>query len=83
MWHTRTLPKVKPAFEKIWKTDDLLVSFDGCGVFRPPEYNPEWRTNGGWYHIDQNVYNKKGRHAVQVCEKEEEVHEVFKKKCRG
>jgi len=65
LWHARRLPKVKEAFSKIWDTDDLLVSYDGCGVFRPVEYEPTWKTNGGWYHIDQNVYNKKGRHAVQ------------------
>lgn len=65
MWYTRTLPKVKKAFERIWATDDLLVSFDGCGVFRPPEYDPKWRTHGAWYHIDQNCYKRPGMHAVQ------------------
>ena len=35
---------------------DLLVSFDGAGVYRP------WRergqpTKGGWYHVDQNYWN--------------------------
>jgi hypothetical protein len=65
LWHSRTLPKLHEAFAKLWKTDDLIVSFDGCGVFRPPEYNPEWRTKGGWYHIDQNCYNKPGLHSIQ------------------
>jgi len=65
LWFVRQLPKVKEAFTKVWGTDDLLVSYDGCGVFRPIEYKPHWRTTGGWYHIDQNCYNKKGRHAVQ------------------
>lgn len=65
LWHARQLPKVKEAFSRVWGTDDLLVSYDGCGVFRPVEYNPAWKTTGGWYHIDQNCYNKKGRHAVQ------------------
>jgi hypothetical protein len=65
MWHARTLPKVKQAFTQVWDTDDLLVSFDGCGVFRPPERNPTWRTKGAWYHIDQNCYKKPGLHAVQ------------------
>jgi len=57
--------KVKQAFEKVWDTNDLLVSFDGCGVFRPPERNPAWRTRGAWFHIDQNCYKKSGLHAVQ------------------
>lgn len=65
LWHVRQLPKVKEAFSKVWETDDLIVSYDGCGVFRPFEYNPQWKTSSGWYHIDQNPYIKKGRHAVQ------------------
>ena len=35
-------------------------------MFRPPEVNEEWRTQGAWYHIDQNLYNRSGLHAVQV-----------------
>lgn len=65
LWHVRQLPKVKEAFTRVWGTDDLLVSYDGCGVFRSVEFNQSWRTQGGWYHIDQNCYNRKGRHAVQ------------------
>ena len=38
LWYLRTLPNVKKAFAAIWGDDDLLVSFDGCGVFRPIEY---------------------------------------------
>jgi len=65
LWYARLLPKVKEAFSKIWQTDDLLVSYDGCGVFRPPEENISWKTSGAWYHIDQNCYNRVGLHAVQ------------------
>lgn len=65
LWFARQLPKVKEAFTKVWETDDLLVSYDGCGVFRPIEYDPKWKTATAWYHIDQNCYNKKGRHAIQ------------------
>jgi len=65
LWHARLLPKVKEAFAHIWETDDLLVSFDGCGVFRPPEYDPKWLTRGAWYHIDQNLVKRPGLHAVQ------------------
>ena len=66
LWYARPLPKVREAFSLIWNNDDLLVSYDGCGVFRPPEVNEEWRTQGAWYHIDQNLYNRSGLHAVQV-----------------
>lgn len=65
LWYLRTLPNVRKAFAGIWKDDDLLVSFDGCGTFRPVEYKQSWRTKGGWFHIDQNLYSKKGRHCVQ------------------
>jgi hypothetical protein len=33
-----------------------LVSFDGGNGFRPwsgPDGQPEWKTRGGWYHVDQ------------------------------
>jgi hypothetical protein len=65
LWYARLLPKVRESFSRIWNDDDLLVSYDGCGVFRPPEVNEEWRTSGAWYHIDQNLYNRPGLHAIQ------------------
>eukprot|EP01113_Clastostelium_recurvatum_P038408 TRINITY_DN574_c0_g1_i2.p1 TRINITY_DN574_c0_g1~~TRINITY_DN574_c0_g1_i2.p1 ORF type:complete len:468 (-),score=77.12 TRINITY_DN574_c0_g1_i2:178-1581(-) len=65
LWYARTLPNVKRAFANVWGSEDLLVSFDGCGVFRPIEHNPEWQTMGGWHHIDQNMRRKQGRHAIQ------------------
>jgi len=65
LWYLRGLPSVRKAFETVWEDDDLLVSYDGCGVFRPPEYDESWATRGGWFHVDQNGYSKKGRHCVQ------------------
>jgi hypothetical protein len=65
LWYLRGIPSVKKAFETIWETSHLLVSFDGCGIFRPPEYDENWMTEGGWYHIDQNVVKRVGRHSVQ------------------
>jgi len=62
------LPKVKAAFEAIWGSEELLVSFDGFNIFLPYLLNPEWLTKGGWYHVDQNAIGKgqkKGRHCVQ------------------
>jgi hypothetical protein len=65
LWYCRTLPNVANLFRFIWDDDDVLTSFDGCGVFRPPEVDASWTTRGGWFHIDQNCYRKPGRHAVQ------------------
>jgi len=64
LWSLRTLPAVRSAFEAIWKTADLLSSFDGGNAFRP---DPAWRTQGGWWHCDQNGTkpDRQGRVCVQ------------------
>ena len=56
--------------------DNLLVSFDSAGVFRP------WRerqkpTKGGWYHTDQNYWNtgQQGFVCVQGLVTLTDVHE--------
>lgn len=57
MWFVRTRPSVLRAFADIWglqKPDELIVSFDGAGAFRPTSMEPAWRTKGGWFHTDQN-----------------------------
>ncbi len=64
MWHLRGLPAVRRAYAAVWDTDDLLVSFDGCGVFRPPAVDGSWRTRGSWFHTDQGS-GKHGFHCVQ------------------
>jgi len=65
-WYVRGLPNIKRIFSNVWDgEDDLLVSFDSLGMARPPEYNPDWATRGGWFHFDQNGYSKPGRHCVQ------------------
>ncbi len=54
-WNARTLPLIKTAFSKIWDDEqDLIVSYDACGAFRPFAHNKGWLTNGGWWHVDQN-----------------------------
>lgn len=63
LWSVRTLPKVRRAFERIWDTTDLLVSFDGANVFRPWHHGFR-KTLCGWWHVDQGGA-KVGRHAVQ------------------
>eukprot|EP01062_Namystynia_karyoxenos_P032033 TRINITY_DN23689_c0_g1_i1.p1 TRINITY_DN23689_c0_g1~~TRINITY_DN23689_c0_g1_i1.p1 ORF type:complete len:353 (+),score=65.62 TRINITY_DN23689_c0_g1_i1:74-1132(+) len=53
MWHLRSLPGVRAAYATLWGTDDLIASLDGACVFRPWGRHPEWRTGGGWFHVDQ------------------------------
>eukprot|EP00026_Physarum_polycephalum_P011314 Phypoly_transcript_11528.p1 GENE.Phypoly_transcript_11528~~Phypoly_transcript_11528.p1 ORF type:complete len:304 (+),score=39.32 Phypoly_transcript_11528:238-1149(+) len=66
LWFVRMLPKVKRAYSHIWQGEqDLIVSFDAAGAARPPDFNKEWKTQGGWFHFDQNGYMKKGRQCVQ------------------
>lgn len=67
LWYIRTQPKVREAFEAIWGTKDLLVSFDGGNAFRPHAYNADWLTKGGWWHTDMNALNpgQRGRKCVQ------------------
>lgn len=66
-WSLRLLPGVRAAFAALWGTDDLLVSFDGANVFLPWSERPERRTDGCWWHVDQNAFlpGKAGRVCVQ------------------
>lgn len=66
-WHTRTLPTVRKAFAAIWDSDELLVSYDVGGAFRPWHSDPRYRTAGGWWHVDQNsrLPDRTGRVCVQ------------------
>ncbi|CAF1296028.1 unnamed protein product [Rotaria sordida] len=65
LWNVRSNEQVKQVFARIWNTRQLLVSFDGCGVFRDWRYNPTWKTNGGWNHVDQNPKIKPHRCCIQ------------------
>ena len=65
MWYVRTRPAVRAAFEQVWGTRDLIVSYDGCCLFRPWADEPERCTNAGWYHVDQNPLRKPGFECVQ------------------
>lgn len=48
-WYIRTNPKVIEIFKKIWKTDELVVSFDGsCYISK--ECN---KSDNIWTHTDQ------------------------------
>ena len=65
LWNVRSNRQVKKVFTSIWNTQQLLVSFDGCGIFRDWRYNPAWKTNGGWNHVDQNPKIKPGQCCIQ------------------
>ena len=46
--------------------DHLITSFDGGNLFRPWQDRPQWKTSGGWFHVDQNTRTGKvGRCCVQ------------------
>jgi len=66
-WSIRSVPAVKEAFAAVWDDEDLLVSFDGMALWRPPSVDPDWRTNrgGSWLHIDQHPIGRPGFHCVQ------------------
>jgi len=66
-WFIRSVPNVKASFAAVWDDDDLLVSFDGMALWRPPSVDPEWKTNrgGSWLHIDQHPIGRPGFHCVQ------------------
>lgn len=57
VWAARLLPRVRQAFRAIWRTDDLLVSFDGANLFLPwhrsKKATVQEKTRGGWFHVDQ------------------------------
>mmetsp|Transcript_41786 Transcript_41786/g.99114 ORF Transcript_41786/g.99114 Transcript_41786/m.99114 type:complete len:331 (-) Transcript_41786:231-1223(-) len=64
LWYLRGLPAVRAVFQELWETDDIITSFDGAGLFRPWNIDPAWKTNGGWFHVDQSP-RRKGRACVQ------------------
>jgi len=65
LWMVRGIPNVKKIFSMIWKTNDLISSFDGFCIHRPFEYNQKWKTRSHWYHLDQNGWYKPSKLCVQ------------------
>jgi hypothetical protein len=59
-WLARTNPKIVNIFKKLWNTDELVTSFDGC-CYYPSDYKGD---DVYWTHTDQSSY-KKGRHCLQ------------------
>jgi hypothetical protein len=59
-WLARTNYKIINIFKKLWNTNDLVTSFDGC-CFYPSYYNKE---DTYWIHSDQSS-RKKGLKCFQ------------------
>jgi len=51
VWNVRQNNKVKDVFSKIWKTDDLIVSFDGASIYILDKPS---RESNPWFHVDQS-----------------------------
>ena len=59
-WLARTNPKILNIFKKLWNTDELVCSFDGCCFYS----NTCNDTPHYWTHTDQSSL-KKGVHCYQ------------------
>lgn len=60
-WYIRTRPRVLEVFKSIWKTNDLVVSFDGS-CWLPKDIK---KKDNLWTHTDQ-APNKKGLKCYQA-----------------
>ena len=58
IWSLRENPKILKVFSKIWKNEDLLVSFDGASFHLPHEVtNRGYYRKNEWFHTDQTLTN--------------------------
>lgn len=64
IWDIRTEENVINVFKKIWNDKDLLVSFDGACIMKPPNLGGS-TISKSWLHVDQGP-RKKGRYCVQA-----------------
>ena len=55
IWDVRCNPKCIRVFEKLYGTDDLLVSFDAFSFQVPHEGRTKGWEKGDWYHFDQST----------------------------
>jgi len=62
MWDARLEPGVIDAFAKLWRTDELLVSFDALNITLPNRKDVPRKLP--WEHIDQSPF-RRGLHCVQ------------------
>jgi ectoine hydroxylase-related dioxygenase (phytanoyl-CoA dioxygenase family) len=53
-WYVRQNKKVIDIFASIWKTSDLITSFDGISISLPPEHTGKgWYNGNDRFHCDQ------------------------------
>ncbi|EKX51841.1 hypothetical protein GUITHDRAFT_134183 [Guillardia theta CCMP2712] len=66
-WYVRSHHKIREVFAGLWQTEDLVVSFDGLLLWRDWRTlnRMEYRTEEGWFHIDQNPRKKQDFCCVQ------------------
>lgn len=68
-WFVRTRPRVKQAFANVWKTKDLISSFDGLNAFLPWHRSKQAeqtdKTAPSWFHVDQGIDKGPGLRCVQ------------------
>jgi hypothetical protein len=54
VWEVRLNERVKSVFKTLYGTDNLLTSFDGACIMRPPELvKCSTDNNSSWFHTDQ------------------------------
>lgn len=63
-WEARQNPKAIDIFSHLWKTNDLLVSFDGSSLHLPPEVTKKGWRNKLVHHTDQS-YTRNNFECVQ------------------
>jgi len=64
VWDAKTEPKIVEAFEKLWGTKELTVSFDGGSLAVPLPVDQVQGNAKPWPHSDQSAYRPQ-RHCVQ------------------
>tara|TARA_B100000963_G_scaffold361747_1_gene399224 strand:- start:4631 stop:5566 length:936 start_codon:yes stop_codon:yes gene_type:complete len=52
MWYLRTNKAIQNIYKKLYNTNDLVTSFDGCSIFCSNKQKSK-----SWHHIDQNPKN--------------------------
>jgi ectoine hydroxylase-related dioxygenase (phytanoyl-CoA dioxygenase family) len=62
MWDARMEPGIIQAFEALWGTEELLVSFDALNITFPNRKDRPRKP--AWEHIDQSPF-RRGLHCVQ------------------
>lgn len=62
VWDIRLEPGIREVFSQLWKTDELLVSFDALNITLPRRVGHVARKK--WPHIDQSPY-REGLQCVQ------------------